>query len=234
MAAVAAGAEQARGARRPVSANNPLLAWENAFSQWLTLSLNTWRDVRDAAVESVFFATYGNPLTQALLGLGADEGPPRRHPGTSPEHRALMDERAARLRAAISEGGVREAAIRALIYVRMPTELVDERGFGMLRHIHETEGGDLTLAEFKQLVREQFFMLLLDERAAIEALPGMIAGREKEAKAALERLRKVATASDTMNDEAWQRFEEMATVFAPGTAGAKVEQLPRRREAAEG
>jgi pimeloyl-ACP methyl ester carboxylesterase len=234
MAAVAAGAEQAREARMPASRDNPLLAWEKAFSQWLTLSLDTYRDARDAAVESVFFATYGNPLTQALLGLGADDGPPRPHPGTSPEHRALARERATQLRAAITQGGVREAAIRALIYIRMPTELVDERGFGMLRRIHETEGGDLTLAQFKQLVREQFCMLLIDERAAIEALPAMIAGHEEQAKTALERIRKVATASDTMNEAAWQRFEEMATVFTPGGGGAKVERMPRRKQAASG
>jgi len=234
MAAVAAAAGQARESRRPVSADNPLLAWERAWSQWLTLGLNTYRDVRDAMVESAFFAIYGQPLTQALLGLSGSDGPPRAHPGTSSEHRALVEERVSRLRAGIAEGGLREAAIRALIYIRMPTELVDERGFGMLRRIHETEGGDLTLAEFKQLVRDQFFMLLIDERAAIDALPRMIAGHEAQAQAMLERIRKVVTASDTMNDAAWKRFDEMATLFAPDAAPAKAQTLRRRSKAAGG
>ena len=231
MAAVAAGAAQAREARRPVSPDNPLLVWEKACSQWLTLSLNTWRDVRDAMVESSFFAIYGQPFTQALLGLAASDEPPRRHPGTSPDHRALVEERVSALRAAIGQGGVREAAIRALVYVRMPTEMVDERGFAMLRRIHETEGGDLTVAQFKELVRDQYFMLLTDERAAIDALPSMIAGHEAQAREMLERIRRVVNASDTMNDAARERLAEIESMFAPGTARAKVEPIGRRKKA---
>ena len=32
----------------------------------------------------------------------------------------------------------------------------------------------MTLAAFKKVVREQFFMLLLDERRAVEAIPAML------------------------------------------------------------
>ena len=33
----------------------------------------------------------------------------------------------------------------------------------------------MTLRDFKHLVREQFFILLLDERRAVEAIPAMLA-----------------------------------------------------------
>jgi hypothetical protein len=79
------------------------------------------------------------------------------------------------LRAVIPEGGPREAILRALLYIRMPEGLVDERGFNLLRRAREEAGEGLTLGEFKQMVREQFFMLLLDERRAVAAIPGMLA-----------------------------------------------------------
>ena len=234
MAAVAASAATVREARRPVSEDNPLLAWEKGFSQWLTLSLNTYRDVRDAMVESTFFALYGHPLTQALLGLAASDEPPRRHPGMSPEHGALVRERVSQLRNAIAQGGLREAAIRALVYIRMPTQLVDERGFRMLHRIVESDGRTFSVTEFKQLVREQFFMLCIDERAAIDALPGMIADQPAQARTMMDRIRTVVAASDTMNDASRQRLEEIEAVFAPQAPPARMATVSRRKKAAEG
>jgi hypothetical protein len=40
--------------------------------------------------------------------------------------------------------------------------------------VREEAGQGLTLSEFKKLVREQFFMLLLDESRAVEAIPAML------------------------------------------------------------
>ncbi len=68
-----------------------------------------------------------------------------------------------------------EAILRALLYIRLPESQVDERGFNLLRRAREEAGDGLSLAEFKRLVREQFFMLLLDERRSVEAIPAMLA-----------------------------------------------------------
>ena len=64
--------------------------------------------------------------------------------------------------------------LRALLYIRMPEGVVDERGFNLLRRMREEAGKGLTLAAFKKLLREQFFTLLLDERRAVEAIPAML------------------------------------------------------------
>ena len=50
---------------------------------------------------------------------------------------------------------------------------VDERGFEALRRIRE-KYTNITLAEFKATVREQFYMLLLDTEAALSAIPVML------------------------------------------------------------
>ena len=43
----------------------------------------------------------------------------------------------------------------------------------------------LSLAEFKALVREQYFMLLIDEDAAVAAIPALLAGQREERRKAL-------------------------------------------------
>ena len=39
----------------------------------------------------------------------------------------------------------------------------------------------LTLSQFKAMVREQFFLLLLDEEAALEAIPKMLPANRRRA-----------------------------------------------------
>ena len=99
----------------------------------------------------------------------------RQRPGKDAAHLALVAKRIDELKQAIPQGGPREAVIRALLYVRMPEGVVDERGFNLLRRMREEAGKGLTLAAFKKVLREQFFMLLLDERRAVEAIPAMLA-----------------------------------------------------------
>ncbi len=69
---------------------------------------------------------------------------------------AFVERRIEELRAKMDKGGPREAAIRALIYVRMPEKAADERAFEMLRRIRAEHGAEKSLAEFKQDLREQY------------------------------------------------------------------------------
>jgi hypothetical protein len=56
----------------------------------------------------------------------------------------------------------------------MPEGVADERGLRLLQRMREEAGTGLKLAEFKKLVRDQFFILLLDEARAVEAIPAML------------------------------------------------------------
>ncbi len=139
---------------------------DNAFwqaqeqvSDWIETSLDAYRDVRDHMSEAMFHAIYGSPLLQAMVGLKASDASPRRRPGKDAAHLALVAQRIDELKSGITEGGPREAALRALLYIRMPEGAIDERGFNLLRRMREEAGKGLTLVEFKRLVREQFFML---------------------------------------------------------------------------
>jgi hypothetical protein len=74
----------------------------------------------------------------------------------------------------IEAGGPREAAIRALFYIRLPEGVADERGFRLLQRLRDETGREFTLAAFKQMARDQFYMLLLDEQRAVAAIPAML------------------------------------------------------------
>jgi len=138
-------------------------------------TLDAYRDVRDNAAETWFHAIYGSPFLQALVGLRASDESQHGRPGDDPAHSMLVAQKIEELRQRITDGGPREAVIRALLYVRMPDGVVDARGFNLLRRMREETGKGLNLATFKQIVREQFLMLLLDERSAVDAIPMMLA-----------------------------------------------------------
>ena len=133
MAPVAAAAELVRADRRPVAADNPFLAAQKPLSGQVVAALDGWRDWRDAMVEATFHAIYGSPVVQALLGLRASDAPPRARPGREPEEIAFVQQRIAELKARMGQGGLREAFVRAIIYVRLPELAADERGFAVLQ-----------------------------------------------------------------------------------------------------
>jgi pimeloyl-ACP methyl ester carboxylesterase len=161
--------------RRPVSKDNIFWQMQEQFSDWMVLTLNAYRDVRDDAAEAWFHAIYGSPFLRALVGLRASDEIPRPRMGDDPAHRVIVEQKVVELKQRIAEGGPREAVVRALLYIRMPDGDVDERGFNLLRRMRDETGKGLNLAAFKRVLREQFLMLLLDERRAVDAIPEMLA-----------------------------------------------------------
>lgn len=53
-------AEMVKAQRRPLPADAPPRQWERVFSDLFSISLDAYREVRDALGEAVFFQTYGN------------------------------------------------------------------------------------------------------------------------------------------------------------------------------
>ena len=87
------------------------------------------------------------------------------------------------LEARFETGGVTEAAIRALIYIRLASSTVDERGFSILKAVRSMRPAAerLHLAELKDLFRNQFLLVKLDEERAVAAIPKLLAGVERAA-----------------------------------------------------
>jgi len=173
MAPLAQLAAQVRERRRPAAPDNPFVKLQEEISDRLEATLRGWGEARDRFQEQLFNTTYGSPQLQAAVGLKPDDARPRPAPGTSAEARALLEARIAQLRSGIGLGGRREAAIRTLLYAGRGGGF-DERHLGMIRQIYQRHGGNLAIEDFKRLVREQFLMLLIDEQAAIAALPALV------------------------------------------------------------
>jgi hypothetical protein len=209
-------AETVRENRRPVSPDNPFLAIERMASDMVTSGLEMWGQARDAATEVFFFNTYGSPLLQAMVGLRADETSASHRIGRDVAREAAAKQTAVHLEQQIDQGGLIEAAVRALIYVRLPEGKVDERGFAALKQI----GAELPaakrvgLARFKEIVKEQYLLLLLDAERAIAALPKLLPDNRRQCEEALALVRRVLAARGALPEEGRRRLERVETMFA--------------------
>jgi pimeloyl-ACP methyl ester carboxylesterase len=224
MAPLKALAEQVREQRRPCAPDNPFLQWQEQISQQVVAMLDQWGAARDWFSEQTFLSVYGSPLVQALAGTAGVEGPVRARPGTSPQHRQFVEQRIGELKSRIAEGGAREAAIRAMLYVGLGNFGADERAFAVLRQLREEHGGGTSLADFKQILREQLFMLLLDEKTAFDAIPEMARRQPEQIGAVRAALRRVAAAIGPLDAERATRLALVQAAFE--AAGAPPSHPP--------
>ena len=215
MSAIKPMAEQVRANREPVGADNPLLAMEKQASSQITAALERWGEMRDRMTEAFFLTTYGSPLLHAMVGLGS----PRDETPHGVERDLVREAAAAKLRIALEgrfeEGGIEEAVLRALIYVRRPAGGFDERGYRMLKNIRESRklNERLSLARFREMLNEQLQLVLLDEERAVAALPKLLETDELETAAALGALRKLVGAAGALDPEGERRLARVEKLF---------------------
>jgi pimeloyl-ACP methyl ester carboxylesterase len=216
MRPVADWAEAVRGNRRPVNPDNPFLAFERMASDMITSGLEMWGKARDAATEAFFFNTYGSPIVQAMVGLRADDSSVSRRIGRDVAREAAAKQAAVHLEQGIDHGGLIEAAVRALIYVRLPEGKVDERGFAALKQISAElpAAKRIGLARFKEVVREQYLILLMDSERAIAALPKLLPSNRRQCEEALALVRRVLAARGALPEEGRRRLERVEAMFA--------------------
>ena len=216
MQAVASMAEAARHNRTPADRDNPFLKFQEAISKGIVSALDKWRDAQEAISEQLFLAVYGSPALQAAVGLTRDEDPSPL-PEMSEEHRRLVETRIAELKARIGQGGLRECGIRALLYVGMTRGMADERGLEALRRMRrEDQASRLTLAQFKTLVREQFYMLILDQDATLAAIPKMLPEDSELRRRAFTGIRDVLSVAGEVSGEAATRLRRIGKLFGIG------------------
>ncbi len=225
---VASTASHVRANRKQVPHDNPLWQLQEQTSRWIEASLDTYRDARDLMCETVFNAVFGSPLVQVLTGLKAADGPSHQRPGATAAHTSLVKRRIEEIRRNLTAGGPREAALRALLYVRMPEGVVDERSFNFLRRMRQETGKGLSLQEFKRLLREQFLLLLIDQRRAIAAIPEMLARDPELAERMKTTLHRLIDAVGLRNDAEKSRLAEIDELFE-NNSGATPRPVEREK-----
>jgi hypothetical protein len=220
MAPIAEWAKQAREHRAPAAKDNPFVAFQEAMSKQIVAGLDAYRDVRDSFGEQLFLAVYGSPALQAAVGIDPADTSRPRQAGTSPLHRELVNTRIAQLKAQMTRGGLHEGLVRALLWVGTPRAAVDERGFEAIRRIRAAHAGAMPLAEFKTLVRDQFLMLLVDETAAIAALPALLPDDPEARRKAFGLMREVLSVREAITGEVADRLRQAAPWFGIDPARA--------------
>ncbi|WP_258002275.1 DUF3141 domain-containing protein [Burkholderia sp. WAC0059] len=218
-----AAADAVRAQRQPAAPDNPLVQFERQVSDGIDAAWDGYRDARDALTESVFFNVYGAPWMQALVGVS----PGKALNPTAPPLLALRRELAAlRLEAArgdIGRGGLVDAFVRIVAYLADEMHSVEYRPFQRMRELARDYLGDRqpTLAELKAAARRQGFIVHLDARAAIDALPSLVPDRETR-RALMAAVYHVVTASRPLEGERLERYRDVERAFGiePGSEKA--------------
>ncbi len=215
MGAVKRMAEQVREDRQTAGPDNPFLGLQETISRQIVANLDAWRVTTETLAERMFLSIYGSPVVQAAVGIDpADTRAPRKA-GKSPLHRELVESRIAELKSRIPAGGLREAMIRGLLFVGAARGAVDERGLAAIRRLRamRDDKSRLTLAEFKALVRQQYFMLLIDQEATLTAIPDLLPSDAGVRRKAFASLHEVLSASGEITGDTGARLRRIATLF---------------------
>jgi pimeloyl-ACP methyl ester carboxylesterase len=227
MAPVEGLAKEVRENRRPVADGNPFLAMQENMSNQIVAALDGWRDFIEAASERTFLTVYGSPALQAAVGIDPSDTRPLRKPLKNRLYQELVQKRIAELKSRIPLGGLREAIARGLIYVGMGRRAVDERGFETLRRLRQRYD-DVSLSDFKALVREQYFMLLIDEEASLAAIPSMLPSDAETQSKAFDGIKEVMAAVGKLSAEDEKRLREVGGLFGLEQGEPRTIPFPRR------
>jgi hypothetical protein len=129
-----------------------------------------------------------------------------------PSVRATDEEEKRRLKERIAEGNALDAAARVLVYIGSAQHRIDKNTFAALRKLILAHP-EVSPAEFKAAVREQWAMLAVDERAAIEALPQLLPTDASARRAFADFLQATVTATGKLNAEGQRRLRGVLRVL---------------------
>ena len=162
------------------------------------------------------------------LASGADGlWPGCRRDAQGRRSRVLREANEARLRAELESqfeaGGLAEAVIRALVYIRLPENSIDERGYTVAKAVRDARPAGLRLSQpqLKALFRGQFLLLTMDPDRAVRALPGLLPVDPATRRQALADIRRVLDASGRQSEEATRRLGEVDAFFSAGGPAAE-------------
>jgi hypothetical protein len=152
-----------RNDRHPARKDNPLLAWQDLFSNQMQDALNAYRDVRDASLELCFYGVYGG--LSALL----DNKPAR----NLQKHADLQDKALIEsLHQALSLGGRLEALARILVLIGRDNDAIDKHRIEQL-----IQQGDVPVQHYidptilRETIRLQSLLVFVHPEESVSSLP---------------------------------------------------------------
>jgi len=226
MRAIAPLAEKVRAERAVPASGNPFVAMQEQFSQAMTQALDLYGNTRDQLQEQIFHAVYGSPAVQAGCGISKNDGPPRQRPGQSPSTKAALEAEIRRLKGRVAEGNILDAAARIVVYLSETHRLVEGRCFDALQELLAAHP-NVSFVQFKEAVREQWAILTIDERAAIDALPHLLPADAGERRTLLDMIKSVVAATGSIDADVQHRLREIEELLVgPSSTGMQIPAKP--------
>ncbi len=198
MAPVRAMAEAVRENRQPVSPENRWRRFQEAFSAGMAGLFDLYRDQRDLAMETAFYALYDNPVVRSLFPEPEEEASKRRPAGRTapaepvdsrpapkakPKKAAgtARDKDRARWLAAMKEGGLAEGIVRVMVAMAGADRILDKAELESYEKILKSHDGmkGIRRTEFKKMVKDQARILQTDQEKAIASLPKLLSTTEQ-------------------------------------------------------
>ena len=199
-----------------MSATNPFLALQENVSRQVVATLDQWRAASEMFAETSVPVDIRISAVAGGMGINPESAEPLRKSAKSQLHKQLVETKIAELKSRIGEGGLRTCLVRGALYIGMGRGgSVDERAFELVRRIRSASDDitRLTLAEFKALVREQHFILLIDEQAALAAIPSLLPASIEERQKAVDIIREILSARGEITGEAANRLKHIVRLF---------------------
>lgn len=173
MAPVGHLADEVKKQRRPVSPDNPFLAMEKIFSNAVSKSLDLYRDFRDRAIESWFYAIFDHPWMRVIA-----------NDDTADDAAETVECRASGL-AAVDDGGFADAVVRIMVALAHAGSGTRRRSLAAYdglagRDVRLTDIHGSTLSE---MIKKQSGIMKSAPEAALSALTCLLPCRADRQKA---------------------------------------------------
>jgi len=171
---VAAMAESVKASRKPVEPGNPWSKLEAIGSEMITASWNLFRDMRDAASESLFFQIYGSMLA---LGASGDVKPaPTAEAKPDPRELPFAQEALAQ----IEKGGYVEALARIGALMGQFAGPIPLNRLALTDEFIQSDKvlSKMSEEEARRLRSEAGVMVLLEPERTLNALPTLLSKKE--------------------------------------------------------
>jgi hypothetical protein len=230
---VAQLAEAVRAHRQNVSDDNPFRRLEHSIAEAIETALKTCGGMRDMFNEAAFHAIYGNPIVQASVGMLGSNIVPYHRLGRSVMREAAAAKNLLELEAKLNTGGSIEALLRSVNYIHRAERAVDERAFAELAQYQKelASHGELSFADFKQVLRTQALIVGWNADAALEALPNLLPEDEAARKKLLEAVRGVANVVGQVSGKTAERLSRIEALFETKPHMVKADQASAMAEA---
>jgi hypothetical protein len=141
---------------------------------------------------------------------------PRPRPGLLPSVLAAAEEEKRRLKGRIAEGNAIDAAARVLVYIGQALHRIDKSTFNALRKLLLAHP-EVSPAQFKAAVREQWAILAVDERAAIEVLPQLLPADAMARRDFCNFVQTTVAATGKLKGDGQRRLTEVLHLLAAST-----------------